>query len=123
MVGLIHGFMGGEVAGAHDGTRLGEELLPYPRAWRTPLSPAAEKPAGRSNDTIRSRKCKCLGERRAVRPTWEGQALAWGRFPLRAYARDRNPCGTDLRPNAKSLKYYDEKPKTDTIWLGWAEKK
>ena len=43
MVGLIHGFIGG----AHDGARLGEEMLPYPRAWRAPLSSAAEKSGGR----------------------------------------------------------------------------
>ena len=62
MVGLIRRFMGSEVSGAHDGTRPGEELLPYPRAWRAPQSAAAKISAGQGKGTIPFGKCKWLGE-------------------------------------------------------------
>jgi|SRR5579864_809256 len=55
----------------------------------------------------------CLAERPPVRPTWEGAGARAGSLPRRLTPRRsprrRNPYGTKLRPNAESLRHYDEK--------------
>jgi hypothetical protein len=60
------------------------------------------------------RKCGAYSRAGTILPHYHHQRLR---------RLDGNPCGTKLLPSANSLRHYDAKTKTDTIWAGRAEKR